>query len=79
MDIICVLCSNKGILGLTMGNRNRKIVKDLFKRLKNMDNNFWCTDAWKAFLEVFPVQRHLIGKRFTKVIEVSKYLINKCL
>ncbi len=59
-----------------MGKRNRKTVKYLFKRLKNMDNNFWCTDAGKAFLEVFPAQRHLIGKRFTKAIKVVNTLLN---
>lgn len=41
-----------------------------------MDNNFWCTDAGKAFLEVFPAQRHLIGKRFTKAIKVVNTLLN---
>ena len=75
--IIYAYCAQtKEILALTMGKRSRKTVKDLFKLLKNMDNNFWCTDAGKAFLEVFPVQRHLIGKRFTKAIKVVNTLLN---
>jgi IS1 family transposase len=78
--ILYAYCAQtKEILGLTMGKRNRKTVKDLFKRLKNMNINFWCTDAWKAFQEVFPAQKHLIGKRFTKAIEgVNTSLRNAC-
>ena len=52
-----------------MGKRSKKTVRDLCKRMKNIEVNFWCTDAWKAFKEVFPPESHLIGKRFTKVIE----------
>ena len=67
------------ILALTMGKRSRKTVKDLFKRLKDIQVNFWCTDAWKAFKEVFPAENHLIGKCFTKAIEgVNTSLRNTC-
>lgn len=44
-----------------------------------MDNYFWCTDAVKAFMEVFTAQRHLIGDRFTKAIKVVNTLLrNAC-
>jgi IS1 family transposase/transposase-like protein len=67
------------ILALTMGKRSKKTVKDLYKRLKDIQVNFWCTDAWKAFKEVFPADSHLIGKRFTKAIEgVNTSLRNTC-
>ena len=69
----------KEILALAMGKRSKKTVKDLFKRLKGIQVNFWCTDAWKAFKEVFPVENHLIGKCFTKAIEgVNTSLRNAC-
>ncbi len=67
----------KEILALTMGKSSKKTVKDLFKRMKNIEVNFWCTDAWKAFKEVFPTDKHLIGKRFTKAIEGVKHLFKK--
>lgn len=67
------------ILALTMGKRSKKTVKDLLNRMKNIQVNFWCTDNWKAFKEVFPVENHLIGKRFTKAIEwVNTSLRNNC-
>lgn len=67
------------ILALTMGKRNKKTVKDLYKRLKDINVNFWCTDAWKAFKEVLPKESHLIGKQFTKAIEgVNTSLRNAC-
>ena len=68
--ILYAYCAQtKEILALTMGKRSKKTVKDLFKRLKDVQVNFWCTDAWKAFKEVFPADSHLVGKRFTKAIE----------
>ena len=67
------------ILALTMGKRSKKTVKDLFKRMKGIEVHFWRIDAWKAFKEVFPVDRHLVGKKFTKAIEgVNTSLINIC-
>ena len=67
------------ILVLTMGKWSTKTVKDLFKRLKSIRVNFWCTDVWKAFKEVFPPESHLIGKRFSKAIEgVNTSLRNVC-
>ena len=78
--ILYAYCAaRKEILALTMGKRSRKTVKDLFKRMKNIEVNFWCTDAWKAFKEVFPADKHLIGKKFTKAIEgVNTSLRNSC-
>ena len=67
------------ILALTMGKRSKKTVKDLYKRLKDIQVNLWCTDAWKAFKEVLPKESHLIGKQFSKAIEgVNTYLRNAC-
>jgi insertion element IS1 protein InsB len=57
------------ILALTLGKRSKKTLKDLLKRLGEITVNFYCTDAWKVFGEVFDKGEHLIGKRFTKAIE----------
>ena len=47
--------------------------------MKNIKVDFCCTDAWSAFKEVFPTDKHLIGKRFTKAIEgVNTSLRNTC-
>ena len=78
--ILYVYCAQTNeILVLKMGKRSKKTVKDLYKRLKDIQVNFWCTDAWKAFKEVFPNESHLIGKQFTKAIEgVNSSLRNAC-
>jgi IS1 family transposase len=47
--------------------------------MKNIQVNFWCTDNWKAFKEVFHSDYHLVGKKFTKAIEgVNTSLRNSC-
>ena len=68
--ILYAYCSQRDeILALTMSKRNKKTVRDLFKRLKDTQVNFECIDPWKAFKEVFSTENHLVGKRFTKAIE----------
>jgi len=67
------------ILGVTAGKRSKKHVRDLIKRLGDIEVDWWCTDAWKAFAQVLPYERHLIGKKFTKAIEgVNTALRNSC-
>ncbi|TXI13857.1 MAG: hypothetical protein E6Q66_08040 [Pedobacter sp.] len=44
-----------------------------------MHVDYWCTDHWKAFKDVFPKEKHLIGKEFTKTIEgVNTWLRSAC-
>lgn len=38
-------------------------------RLKHVEIDFFLTDEWEAFKTVLPYERHLIDKRFTKVVE----------
>ena len=78
--ILYAYCAEtKEILALTMGKRSKKTVKDLVKRMKDISVNFWCTDNWKAFKEVFLPDYHLVGKKFTKAIEgVNTSLRNSC-
>lgn len=52
---------NDEILALTL--------KDLLKRLGEITVNFYCTDGWKVFQEIFDPDQHLVGKQFTKAIE----------
>jgi insertion element IS1 protein InsB len=60
---------NNEILALTLGKRSKKTLKDLLKRLGEITVNFYCTDGWKVFKEIFNPSQHLVGKRFTKAIE----------
>ena len=79
MGTICLLCSNERNISANRGKKEYKTVKDFFKKLKSIQVNFWCTDAWKAFKEVFPADKHLIEKKFTKAIEgVNTSLRNSC-
>ena len=69
----------KEILAVTMGNRSKKTVLELYNRLKDIQVNFWCTDHWEAFKAIFPSEKHKVGKEFTKAIEgVNTYLRGAC-
>ena len=57
------------ILAFTMGKRNSKTVRNLLLKLKGLEIDWYLTDSWKAFKEVLPYYKHLIGKQFTKAIE----------
>lgn len=67
------------IIAVTAGKRSKKQVKDLYKRLEGITIDWFCTDKWEAFRQVFPYDKHLIGKQFTKAIEgVNTSLRNSC-
>lgn len=78
--ILYAYCAQtKELLAATMGKRSKKTVLELYKRLKDIQINFWCTDNWEAFNTVFPSEKHKIGKKFTKAIEgVNTYLRGAC-
>jgi insertion element IS1 protein InsB len=66
------------ILAVSAGKRSKKTVKDLLKRLNDIEIDWFCTDNWDAFKAVLP-ENHLIGKQFTKAIEgVNTALRNSC-
>jgi len=70
---------SKEILAMTAGKRSSKQVRDLMKRLADIEVDFWCTDLWSSFSEVLPEGKHLKGKQFTKAIEgVNTALRNSC-
>jgi len=62
-------CETDEILAFTMGKRNSKAVRNLLLKLKALEIDWYLTDSWKAFKEVLPYYKHLIGKQFTKAIE----------
>lgn len=55
-----------------MGKPNRKQLQSLMIQIKNLhiEIGFYCTDRFEAFREVLPYSKHLIGKKFTKNIEI---------
>ena len=68
--ILYAYCSDsKEILAVTMGKRNKARIKDLLKRLQNIEIDFFATDGWQAFKSELPYLKHLIGKKYTKGIE----------
>lgn len=67
------------IVAVTAGKRSKKQVKDLYKRLEDIEIDWFCTDNWEAFKQVLPYEKHLIGKQFTRTIEgVNTSLRNSC-
>jgi insertion element IS1 protein InsB len=59
------------ILAATMGKRTEKQVKNLLTHLKalNIEILSWATDHFAGFQNLFPKDKHLIGKEYTKHIE----------
>ena len=71
--------NTKKVVAWVIGKRNIATVKLLYEKLKHIKNCNFYTDSWKAFKEVFPADKHLIGKKFTKAIEgVNTSLRNTC-
>ena len=68
--LLYAICKQSGeILAANWGKRNKKSIKALLKKLQEREINFYCTDHWKAFAEVLPKEKHIIGKKYTKKIE----------
>ena len=68
--LLYAICGQSGeILAANWGKRNKKSIKALLKKLQEREINFYCTDQWKAFAEVLPKEKHIIGKKYTKKIE----------
>jgi insertion element IS1 protein InsB len=63
------------ILAYACGSRSAKTVRALLKKLKEVEIDQYCTDNWKSFTKVLPVEKHMIGKEYTKNIEG----VNTCL
>jgi IS1 family transposase/transposase-like protein len=63
------------ILAYVCGSRSAKTVRELVKKLKDVEIDEYCTDHWKAFTKVLPKEKHKIGKVYTKNIEG----VNTCL
>jgi len=67
---ICIGEQKKEIKNwVLMGKRSRKKGKRSFLTIKIHSSKFLVHKmAWKAFKEVFPAEKYLVGKRFTKAI-----------
>jgi len=57
------------IVAMVCGTRSAATVKKLYRKIKHLQVDWYCTDKWKAFAKVLPYERHLVGKKFTKAIE----------
>ncbi|MEX8548620.1 MAG: IS1 family transposase [Mucilaginibacter sp.] len=68
--LLYAICEQSGeILAASWGKRDKRNIKELLKKLQGLEINFYCTDQWKAFAEVLPKEKHIIGKKHTKKIE----------
>ena len=68
--LLYAICKNSGeILAASWGKRDKRNIKTLLKKLQWLEINFYCTDHWRAFAEVLPKEKHIIGKKYTKKIE----------
>lgn len=65
--LLYAICKNSGeILAANWGKRNKKSIKALLKKLHGTIVNFYCTDNWKAFAQVLPKEKHIIGKNIPR-------------
>jgi len=54
------------VLAYSCGSRSAKTVRELMKKLREVKIDEYCTDHWKAFTKVLPLEKHTIGKAITK-------------
>ena len=52
-----------------LGNRDTATFSRLYDKVKHLRHCLFYTDNWKAFSEVLPAKRHIIGKSHTYSIE----------
>ena len=57
------------VLAWQWGDRSEATIELLYKQLDELHVELFCTDDWKAFSAVLPLEKHLIGKSGTKHIE----------
>jgi insertion element IS1 protein InsB len=52
-----------------LGNRDSATFRRLYDKVKHLEGCVFYTDDWKAFSDVLPPERHVIGKEHTVAIE----------
>lgn len=52
-----------------LGDRDSTTFKRLYDKMRHLANCTFYADNWDAFAEVFPSERHVIGKAHTLAIE----------
>ena len=60
---------SKEIVAMVCGGRSAATARKLYRKIKHLQVDWYCTDNWRAFAKVLPYEGHLIGKKFTKAIE----------
>lgn len=63
------------VLAWSWGNRSQHTVRRLYRQLQSLNIGWLCSDDWSAFRKVLPIEKHLVGKTYTKNIEG----VNLCL
>jgi len=61
--------STRRTVAWVLGNRNTATFRRLYDKVKHLTSCIFYTDAWSAFAEVLPPERHVIGKAHTVTIE----------
>ena len=57
------------MIAWVIGDRSTDTFRRLYDKVKHLTGCTFYTDHWKAFAEVLPKKRHVIGKRHTIAIE----------
>jgi len=52
-----------------LGKRDGKTFAQLYDKVSHLENCTFYTDAWDAFSQILPQERHVIGKQHTAAIE----------
>jgi insertion element IS1 protein InsB len=52
-----------------LGNRDSATVRRLYDKVRHLKDCVFYTDDWRAFSDVLPPDRHVIGKEHTIAIE----------
>jgi insertion element IS1 protein InsB len=61
--------STRRTVAWVLGGRDSATFRRLYDKVKHLKNCVFYTDDWKAFSEVLPPERHIIGKAHTLDIE----------
>jgi insertion element IS1 protein InsB len=52
-----------------LGNRDTATFRRLYDKVRHLKSCVFYTDAWRAFSEVLPRRRHVVGKAHTVAVE----------
>ena len=61
--------STRKTVAWVLGNRNTATFRRLYKKVEHLKDRVFYTGDWKAFSDVLPPERHVVGKEHTAAIE----------